>query len=523
MNIDLGKFKKIKEDAHSAQMQHPDGHKIMISKKILSSKMKDEIQKLPLHLAEGTPDEPIQPDQQNSPQQQPTTVINIGQPQQAQPMASMPAAGTPPDPRMMGVHQESQMPQFPEPTAAPQITHGATGSWTPSNPPPSAIPAQQPPDLFGTQAYYDAYSKGLGEQRAGIGAEAQALGQQGQMSAKAMDEGITQQRDQMQQYQQHYQTLDQERNAFQQDLQNEHIDAKHYLNSMGTGQKIATGIGLILGGMGGGGNGNLALDFLNKQISNDIEAQKSNLGKKENLLSANMRQFGNLRDATSMTQVMQMDIVKNQLAKAAAVSQDPLAKARAQMAIGQLDQQAAPILSQMAARKILLGGQAGSNHNQGTPGGVDPSYIIKAVAPEKEQEGLDKQLQTAENMSKQRDNLMDAFEDLNQNNTIMNRVTSPLQTPKQTAAVREPLLAQLVKDSEGRITPTDVEMLRGLFPAPGDDPNTIKVKRAQMKNFLDQKMNFPALKPYGINPMNFGRHQSSGASKYTETAPNLGQ
>jgi len=52
---------------------------------------------------------------------------------------------------------------------------------------------------------------------------------------------------------------------------------------------------------------------LNRQIDRDIDAQKATLGRKESLLSANMRQFGNLHDATQMTKVMQTDIVSNQL------------------------------------------------------------------------------------------------------------------------------------------------------------------------------------------------------------------
>ncbi len=37
MNFELHKFKKIKEDDKSAVLQHPHGHKITISKNVLSS------------------------------------------------------------------------------------------------------------------------------------------------------------------------------------------------------------------------------------------------------------------------------------------------------------------------------------------------------------------------------------------------------------------------------------------------------------------------------------------------------
>jgi hypothetical protein len=261
--------------------------------------------------------------------------------------------------------------------------------------------------------------------------------------------------------------------------------------------------------------------FLNKNIDRDIEGQRANLGKSENLLSANMKQFGNLRDATDMTKVMQMDIVKNQIAQAAATAQGPLAQARAQQAIGQIDQQIAPIMSQMAMRKSLLSAAPG----QESQADMDPSMKIRALSmsgfiPKEQVEPMMKQLQSAEDMSKQKDNVMGVFDKLSQINTVGNRITSPIQTSKQVNALRESELGKLVKESEGRITPTDVEMLRGLFPAPGDSQETSMMKRNQMNKFLSEKMNFPQLKAYGISP-GASRFASSGEKKIQLGAPKL--
>jgi hypothetical protein len=137
---------------------------------------------------------------------------------------------------------------------------------------------------------------------------------------------------------------------------------------MGTGGRIATAIGLILGGMGGGltHQQNPALQFLNQQIDRDIDSQKQELGKKENLLNANLRQFGNLRDATDMTRVMQNDIVSMKLREAAAKAGTPAAAAAALKAAGDLDMQSAPIQAQMALRKTVMSsmGNVGQNPDQ---------------------------------------------------------------------------------------------------------------------------------------------------------------
>lgn len=324
MNLNLGKFKKIAEDQHSATMQHPAGHQIKIAKKMLDKKSMEELAATPMqHFYAGGEDQGIPADQ---------AVPDSG------PMPGLGGAGFDPNAAI----------------ASAPISNGVTGSWDTSTP-PAQTPQQPAADPYGSQAYSDLYSKGVGEQKAGIQQGAAAEGALGAAQAPLLDQAVQQEQQMMQSYQNHYNDLDQERQGWISDIQNQHIDPTHYLGSMNTGQGIATAIGLMLGGMGGGltHQGNPALDFINKQIDRDIAAQQVNLGKSETLLNANMRQFGNLKDATDMTRVMMQDAVKNQLGAAAARSQDPLAKSRAQMQMGALDMQTAPVMSQIAMRKAL--------------------------------------------------------------------------------------------------------------------------------------------------------------------------
>ena len=87
------------------------------------------------------------------------------------------------------------------------------------------------------------------------------------------------------------------------DFQNGHIDPNHYMANRSTGQKIAQAIGLFLSGIGSGmlHQENPMIKVLQSQIDNDIQSQKDDLAAKQNrsktLLSANLQQFGNLKDA----------------------------------------------------------------------------------------------------------------------------------------------------------------------------------------------------------------------------------
>lgn len=86
------------------------------------------------------------------------------------------------------------------------------------------------------------------------------------------------------------------------DVASSKIDANRIWNNSSTGQKLSATIGMILGGIGSGitGGPNYALQVIDNAISRDIESQKADLGKKENLLSYHMQQGHDLRTAQQL-------------------------------------------------------------------------------------------------------------------------------------------------------------------------------------------------------------------------------
>ncbi len=329
--------------------------------------------------------------QTDQPQQMQPITINVGTPSGAMPAPTMSQAG-PHDvvgqgmpapapaqaPGMASLEQaRAEEPSMAPPAASieapgvqatpllassPDLSQGAPAQ---ANGVPAGAPkAPGQMDPYAEQERM--FRQGYQQQRQGITGEAQALGQLGQQEAATLQNSVERQQAAQASYQQHYGELDKERQAFVQDLQNQHIDPQHYLNSMGTMGKIKTALGLIVGGFGG--RNNEASKFLDDQITRDIDAQKMELGKKENLLSANMRQFGNLKDATDMTRVMQMDIVSNMLKGQAAKFQGQISGQRALQQAGQLDQSASAMLGQLAMRKMFMGAMQSGGDVAGTIG-----------------------------------------------------------------------------------------------------------------------------------------------------------
>lgn len=201
-------------------------------------------------------------------------------------------------------------------------------------------------------------NRGFANQMEGIKQEAAAKGKLGQIQAQAIDDSIKARTEAQVAYQEHYGQLEQERQAHMQDIKDGYIDPNKYwtgdAQGNGSHSKIAAGIGMILAGFNPTNNPNAAINFLKSQMDNNLEAQKQNLGAKQNLLSANLRQFGNLKDATEMTRMMQNDLMTSELQSAAAKAQTPLAKAQALQAIGPLQRENAVMQQQFAMRRAMM-------------------------------------------------------------------------------------------------------------------------------------------------------------------------
>jgi hypothetical protein len=356
-------------------------------------------------------------------------------------------------------------------------------------------PPASPNDPYGVNATSQTFQAGLDETKKGITGQQYAEQKAAELQGAALNNAINQQHLQQLTYQNHFNDLDKERKDFQRDVDNQHIDPNHYMNSLGTGDRIRTALSLILGGIGSNGDPskNPAISFLQNHIDRDIAAQKANLGKSENLLSANMHQFGNLRDATDMTRIMQTDILSNQLKKAAASATDLGARARALQAAGALDMNTAQLQGQMAMRKTILSGMQ--------TGQIPPEQVIRAIVPDKEQEQARKELSQAQTAQNLRNDTLKAFDQVNQLHSGVGNALNP-QSYKRADAVWGATMDKLTKDTSGRVTPETVALMSTLKPDRLDTDETRGVKRAKLNDILSQTMHYPTLDTYGIKLSN---------------------
>ncbi len=212
---------------------------------------------------------------------------------------------------------------------------------------------------------------GLQQQLAGMEIEAQAKQQLAKESELQRKQFEDDQREVMQTYQNSAQELEGERQALLEDIRNNQIDPEKYWtgdkDGNGGHSKIAAAIGIIMAGFNPTNNPNAAIKFLENQMERNLKAQQANLNSKENLLRANLQQFGNLRDATQMTRVMQNDMMANRLEIAASKAQVPMAQAQLMQAAGKLKADAAKGMADLANKRAIaqLTAQANNNPEKG--------------------------------------------------------------------------------------------------------------------------------------------------------------
>jgi hypothetical protein len=341
----------------------------------------------------------------------------------------------------------------------------------------------------------------------------------------------TQNLTQEQQFQQHKQQaaqdMDKETQAWQNDLQNGHIAPKTYQDlfaDKSTLGKIGTIFGMMLGGFSGlAHQQNPMMQLMDKQITNDLEAQKQsktnaynylNLAREHELSKA---QAQNLAANTAQTQYALSKIRMNQAALHDLVTNmkkitDPAKRAQAEQTLAMLNSAVQSdnfnlkdrAATAEAYQKMVLGTQTPAT--QGQPGAQnipDPAkeirkrQLVGAMNPEQANKALD-EVKHIQNHQQVNQNALDSFDKVAKLTTLASKMTNPIQNSKRVDAEWYPMLDKLTKDTEGRVTPITVDLMSTLKPTISDNKDTLRIKREKLNAILHAGFSTPTLDSFNI-------------------------
>ena len=481
MSIDLKQYKKVSEDEQYVHLKHSKGHEIKLAHKALKGNLKNLISELP-HYADGGDVKkedsifnippPPKPFSFSNPDETPPELIsslfqmptpeNYGKetPPDFQPMISKKEPEIKPENinlESMAVPQQAQQMQIP--------------------PVSSAAPLEQ----------------GLQQAQAGIMQESQALQQKAQAEAKIYQQQQQQQQQLMDNYQSQYNELESERKMLMDDIRNSRIEPKRYINNMSGMEKAGTAIGLLLSGIGAGlsGERNMAMDYLDKQIERDVDAQKANMGKQQNLLSALYHQYGNMQQAANMAKVFYSDLYSSKIAEAAAKSNDPLAKARANQAMADLNLKYGPMIAQNARMNTIY---FGNKQGMISAEQAVPEMFQDAGDRNKAFEEL-KQVREAQSQIKLVSEQMRELGKLRSTSKLAN---APFQSRERIKQLEGAIVSK-TKEIFGGLSDNEIHIVKDMLPGYFADDKTVDQGVKEMQKMMAAKVHTPVLDSKNIN------------------------
>lgn len=343
-------YQYVGEDEHTFRVRHPDGSDFTIAKQAIGESVHKRIKSLePIKMADGgiVPDEYFSIDDTDKKKKE-STPFQIDPVSEAE--ARYPAGGPPQDVVLSDA--------IARPMAAPAAAAPAPIAQ-PSNP---AAPTQTAGNM--SEPYIQAFA----QKESGIQDMATAQAQASQAQAKVYEDQANQIAQVQKQYQNEHTKIDAEHKQIVDAVMNNKIDPNRFIGSMSTGNKVLAAISVALSGLGSGltGKENMAMGVIQKSIDRDIEAQRMELGKKQTLLSENVRRYGDLNTATQATMLQMNAMTQAKVSQAAARSGSVQAQAQAKMMLGDLGLQAAALKEQLAQKQVRAAAMSGSpiSHTQ---------------------------------------------------------------------------------------------------------------------------------------------------------------
>ncbi len=531
MKLDYKKLKKIHEDEHSTTLEHGDGHTVRVAHGKLTEENRKLLKNVPMYATGGEIDEEAPPlgslaDAQSfNPNETPqapaamqdyTAVPGISDfiTQGIQNSYSPTDGGADRRFSPQGLNDTSMIGGFAsrEARAAEDVRDKEAIAAIDASSPKIPTTTTSAPNATAASGKKGLYEQGLGEMEQGLRAGATAQQDYAKAEEALAADKQAKQQVMQQEYQNSYQELEQSRKALIQDIKDGHINPSQFMDNKSDLGKISTAIGLIMGGIGGEGKANPALDFINKQIDRDIEAQKANLGKKQNLLSATMQQFGNLKDAMQMARVYQTDIYAAKMEEAMAHAKSPMAKAALQKAIGELHMTSGPVMEAAAQKKAMMSGVKS--------GAATPAMAVQYMVPEAQRNEAFKEIEKVQNTEQAIKDIDSYGKQMARLQSTESRVGSPLQSRSQISALNTKVYDAMHKIF-GAFSDTERAIAEKNSIEYMDSPETIQTKLSALKSLsMSKGLATPILDSVGI-PIN--KPSSAPAHKAIKDAPKRGK
>lgn len=524
--LDLSRFKKISEGKDRTTLQHPDGHEIVIAHAALNQKMRDELKRLspkkPKMMAEGGwPDDPA-----------PEAPMEVAQ-SDAPPSngLEMPAGAFDADPDSPApAPKEKEVPEQSQQglTAKPEVSRAKGMKFEPAPAPAETQVASAPP----ATNPFPAVPASMPMPRPTVQQIAQADSQQYQQQA----------------------------NLYGDDIVKGHIKPQTYSSLFAKQDlpgKIGSLFGMMLSSMGSGltGQPNQFMEIMNKQIENDLNAQKETAHNAQNFYQMNLQKELN-QASISKTKADQM-MIEASMTKIPAEKERLVAEAKSLYEQANKTKQSAALDAQVNAHNQALQSayhslaispmaqtpegqqalgmlyqqvQTSITNKSDAAAGMKAFANVTSGAGQQEVAAATPTVDYNKLTTLQRSKMMPegdvsaanheagSLEDTNVEQQIyknafqhLNTISAGKFTPADRQAAIQMLNTAMAREASGRYNESEAKaQAEALFPQVGDLPKTRADKYKFAMDYFDaQRANTPVLKRYGLIRQPLGKSFAS--------------
>ncbi len=289
------------------------------------------------------------------------------------------------------------------------------------------------------------------------------------------------------------------------DIASTKIDPDKYWHDKSTGAKFGSALAMVLGGLGAGlqrSTDNMAMNVLQKAIDRDIDAQKTDLGKKQSLLSDNFRAQGNLAAAEAATRAQYESLFQGKVAQIAAATNNPVVQMAAQEKIMASKERMMPLLQSAAQNQLTM--QMRNFLMNGDVSKHSPASYINYVVPEAERAAVGKEIKSAEDTKKMATPIVQQFK----------QAVADLKNPLYAGGLRRPpsisaleqMLMTTVQEEEGTARQAAMNNVKeNLLPGFSDltKAKGVETKLNTLYHYLQGKSSAPMALANGIDLKRF--------------------
>ncbi len=308
----------------------------------------------------------------------------------------------------------------------------------------------------------------------------------------------------------------QQRNADElaQSVASEKIDPSKFWHDKSTGSKVLAAISVVLGGIGQAlthQNSNAALTVVQNAIDKDIDAQKANLGKKQTLLSDNLRQQGNLIAAENATRAQYESLFQGKVAQMAAKTNNPMVLSNAQKEIMESKMRMMQYMQPVAQNQMIM--QLRDSLNKGNVKDQDPASYVPYIVPEAERKAVYEEIKNAQNIAANGPKMLDAFDRAAREQTMLKTGGGMLRSSPALMELHQLMLPNF-KSIDGTVRQAAMdESFNNVSPSAGDSDmfKTTATKRRALLNWIISESAAPTAKGSGLD-----------LKKFSSTAPMTG-